>query len=95
MTESSAAPAKGLLGSSALLALGLGVSQVLAYALNVVGARVLGPAQYGALSALLSLVVIGNVVSLRCRRSPHAASRSARILGARRRWGWRRASPSR
>ena len=64
MTESSAAPAKGLLGSSALLALGLGVSQVLAYALNVVGARVLGPAQYGALSALLSLVVIGNVVSL-------------------------------
>ncbi len=64
MTESSAAPAKGLLGSSALLALGLGVSQVLAYALNVVGARVLGPSQYSALSALLSLVVIGNVVSL-------------------------------
>jgi O-antigen/teichoic acid export membrane protein len=64
VSESTGAPRTGLVGSSALLAVGLGVAQVLAYALNVAGARVLGPAEYSELGALLSLVVIGNVVAL-------------------------------
>jgi O-antigen/teichoic acid export membrane protein len=53
-----------LLGSSALLALGLAVGQVLGYAVNVVGARVLGPVAFGELGALLNILLIGNVVSL-------------------------------
>ncbi len=53
-----------LLGSSALLAVGLAVGQVLGYALNVVGARVLGPASFGELGALLGILLIGNVVAL-------------------------------
>ena len=66
MSASSDAPVRrgALLSSSALLAAGLAVSQILAYALNVLGARVLGPAGYGELGSLLSLVVIGNVASL-------------------------------
>jgi O-antigen/teichoic acid export membrane protein len=64
VSESTGAPRSGLVGSSALLAVGLGVAQVLAYALNVAGARVLGPAEYSELGALLSLIVIGNVVAL-------------------------------
>lgn len=66
MSASSDAPVRrgALLSSSALLAAGLAVSQILAYALNVLGARVLGPAEYGELGSLLSLVVIGNVASL-------------------------------
>jgi O-antigen/teichoic acid export membrane protein len=55
---------EALLGSSALLALGLAVGQVLGYALNVVGARVLGPALFGELGALLGILLIGNVVAL-------------------------------
>lgn len=55
---------RALVSSSALLAVGLAVGQLLAYALNVVGARVLGPEGYGELGTLLGLVVLGNVVSL-------------------------------
>lgn len=64
MSESTGVPRSGLVGTSAVLAVGLGVAQVLAYALNVAGARVLGPAEYGELGALLSLIVIGNVAAL-------------------------------
>lgn len=55
---------EALLGSSALLVLGLAVGQVLGYALNVVGARVLGPSSFGELGALLGVLLIGNVVAL-------------------------------
>ena len=55
---------EALLGSSALLALGLAVGQVLGYALNVIGARVLGPSSFGELGALLGVLLIGNVVAL-------------------------------
>ncbi len=55
---------RALLGSSALLAVGLAVGQVLGYAVNVVGARLLGPAAFGELGALLNVLLIGNVVSL-------------------------------
>lgn len=68
MSESPAASAparrEALVGSAALLAVGLAVGQVLGYALNVVGARVLGPASFGELGALLGVLLIGNVVAL-------------------------------
>jgi O-antigen/teichoic acid export membrane protein len=66
VSASSRTPARrgALLSSSALLAVGLAVSQVLAYALNVLGARLLGPAEFGELGSLLGLIVIGNVASL-------------------------------
>lgn len=66
MSESPAVPRRreALVGSAALLALGLAVGQVLGYALNVVGARVLGPASFGELGALLGVLLIGNVVAL-------------------------------
>ncbi len=54
----------GLLAGSAVVAVGLAVGQILGYLLNVVGARVLGPARYGELGALLGLLLIGNVVAL-------------------------------
>jgi O-antigen/teichoic acid export membrane protein len=56
--------ARPLAVGSAVVALGLGVGQVLGYLLNVVGARVLGPAAYGELGALLGLLLIGNVLPL-------------------------------
>lgn len=46
------------------VAVGLGLAQVLAYAFTVACARILGPAQFGALSALLAVILIANVVSL-------------------------------
>lgn len=47
-----------------MLAAGLAVGQLLGYAVNVVGARVLGPPSFGELGALLNILLIGNVVSL-------------------------------
>lgn len=53
-----------LLRGTAAVAIGLGVAQVLGYGLNLVGARVLGPDTFGAFGALMSLLLIGNVVAL-------------------------------
>lgn len=51
-----------LLGSSVVVAVGLAVGQVLGYAVNVAGARLLGPAGYSALGSLLAVVLIASVV---------------------------------
>ncbi|MBI1377188.1 MAG: polysaccharide biosynthesis protein [Frankiales bacterium] len=56
--------ARGLVGAAALVALGIGTAQVATYALNLVGARRLGPEGFGALASLLGVVAIGNVVAL-------------------------------
>lgn len=58
------AGARPLAVGSAVVALGLAVGQVLAYLVNVVGARALGPAEYGELGALLNLLLIGSVLAL-------------------------------
>jgi O-antigen/teichoic acid export membrane protein len=55
---------RALVGPGVVVAAGLAVGQVLAYALAVIGARVLGPARFGELSALNNLLVIGAVVAL-------------------------------
>jgi O-antigen/teichoic acid export membrane protein len=51
-----------LLGSSVVVAAGLAVGQVLGYAVNVVGARLLGPEGYSVLGSLLAVLLIGSVV---------------------------------
>jgi O-antigen/teichoic acid export membrane protein len=53
-----------LVGGGLLVAVSLGVGQVLAYAQTLVAARTLTPAQFGAFSALLALILIGNTVAL-------------------------------
>jgi len=55
---------RALLSSSVLVALGLAVAQVLAYLLNVAAARLLGPQTYGALAALMSVLLITSTVAL-------------------------------
>lgn len=52
------------LGGAALVAVGLGVGQLAIYALNLVGARWLSRAEFGALATLLTLMAVGSVVSL-------------------------------
>jgi O-antigen/teichoic acid export membrane protein len=54
----------GLAGGVAIVAIGLMVAQVATYAVNLVAARVLGAANFGALATLLTLLAIGNVVAL-------------------------------
>lgn len=53
-----------LVGGGLLVAVALGVGQVLAYAQTLVAARVLTAAQFGAFQALLALLLIGNTVAL-------------------------------
>lgn len=55
-------PRHSLLGSSLVVAVGLAVGQVLAYAVNVAGARLLGPEGYSVLGSLLAVLLIGAVV---------------------------------
>jgi len=64
VTVGERSPARRLAGSGIVVAAGMAVGQVLAYGLAVVGARVLGPARFGELSALTGLLVIGGVLGL-------------------------------
>ncbi len=56
--------AQRLVGGGLMVAVALGIGQVLAYAQTLVAARTLSPAQFGAFSALLALLLIGNTVAL-------------------------------
>src|SRR5690625_3652300 len=61
----SAVPSRGgLFGSASAVAIGTGLANVSAYALTVIGARTLGVGEFGAFSALLALVIVGNVAAL-------------------------------
>ena len=53
-----------LLSGSILVAVGLAVAQALAYLLNLVAARLLGPQTYGAFAALMSVMLIASTVAL-------------------------------
>ncbi len=57
-------PRLGLLRGTTLVAIALAGAQVAAYLVNIVSARALGPDQFGILSAMLGLILIGNVVAL-------------------------------
>ncbi|MEZ5119271.1 MAG: hypothetical protein R2686_05105 [Candidatus Nanopelagicales bacterium] len=63
-TEDTASGAQKLVGGGLLVAVALGIGQVLAYAQTLVAARTLTPAQFGAFSALLALLLIGNTIAL-------------------------------
>lgn len=54
----------GLHASAGLVAVGTSVAGALGYVLTVVGARWLGPDEFGAFSALLAIIVVGNVAAL-------------------------------
>lgn len=64
MSTDDTAPGRTLVGGGLLVAVALGVGQVLAYAQTLVAARTLTPAEFGAFSALLALALIGNTVAL-------------------------------
>lgn len=56
--------AQKLVGGGLLVAVALGVGQLLAYAQTLVAARTLDPAAFGAFQALLALLLIGNTIAL-------------------------------
>jgi O-antigen/teichoic acid export membrane protein len=64
MSTEDTGSSRELLGGGLLVAVALGVGQVMAYAQTLVAARALTPAQFGAFSALLALTLIGNTVAL-------------------------------
>ncbi|HQR78880.1 MAG TPA: hypothetical protein PLT68_01535 [Actinomycetota bacterium] len=63
-TDDTTSGAGKLVGGGLLVAVALGIGQLLAYAQTLVAARTLTPAQFGAFSALLALLLIGNTVAL-------------------------------
>jgi O-antigen/teichoic acid export membrane protein len=54
----------GLLGGTMLIALAMGVQNVSTYGFTIVAARFLGPSEYGALAAVMGLLLVVNVVAL-------------------------------
>ena len=54
---------------------------VTVYAFNVLAARLLVPREFGALTALFGIILVGSVARSACRRSPPAASPSPRRRG--------------
>lgn len=63
-TDDTARDTQKLVGGGLLVAVALGVGQLLAYAQTLVAARTLDPAQFGAFQALLALLLIGNTIAL-------------------------------
>lgn len=55
---------RGLLHGAALVALATALANALGYLLTIVAARALAPAGFGAFSALLAAIIIGNVAAL-------------------------------
>jgi O-antigen/teichoic acid export membrane protein len=54
----------GLLGGTMLIAVAMGVQNLSAYGFTIIAARLLGPGDYGALAAVMGLLLVVNVVSL-------------------------------
>ena len=53
-----------VIGKAGTVAVGASVANALGYVLTVAAARLLGPAEFGAFSALLALVIVGNVAAM-------------------------------
>ena len=58
------APSSSVVRQGALVAVALTAANVLSYGVSVVASRRLGPAEFGIFAAMLSLVIVGVVVSL-------------------------------
>lgn len=54
----------GLLRGTMLIAIAMGVQNVSTYGFTIIAARLLGPSQYGALAAVMGLLLVVNVVAL-------------------------------
>lgn len=54
----------GVFGGTMLIAVAMGVQNLSAYGFTIIAARLLGPRQYGALAAVMGLLLVVNVVSL-------------------------------
>ncbi|MGH3509133.1 MAG: lipopolysaccharide biosynthesis protein [Nocardioidaceae bacterium] len=52
------------LGGASVIAVAMGVMNVTTYGFTIIAARVLGPEEYGALAAVMGLLLVVNVVSL-------------------------------
>ena len=63
-TVAGAPPRPALLRAGVLVGVGTAVANACAYALNAVVARALGPGEFGAVGALLALVLVGSVPAL-------------------------------
>ncbi len=55
---------RALVSHTLIVAVALGVGQLLAYAVSVIAARVLGPEQFGVFAALLGILLIGSVLAM-------------------------------
>ena len=55
---------RALVSHSLVVAIALGVGQLLAYAVSVIAARRLGPEQFGIFAALLGILLIGSVLAM-------------------------------
>lgn len=64
--------------SAGLLALGTSLGNLLGYVLTVAGARRLGPHEFGAFSALLALIIVGNVAALAVQATTARAAATGR-----------------
>jgi O-antigen/teichoic acid export membrane protein len=54
----------GWLVGSGVIAVAMGVMNLTTYGFTILAARLLGPAEYGALAAVMGLLLVVNVVSL-------------------------------
>lgn len=54
----------GLLRGTVLIAVAMGVQNLSTYGFTIIAARMLGPSEYGALAAVMGLLLVVNVVSL-------------------------------
>ncbi len=55
---------RGVLRGSAVIAVAMGVMNVTTYAFTILAARLLGPVEYGAVAAVMGLLLVLNVMSL-------------------------------
>ncbi len=64
MARVSAPSRPGLLRGTMLIAVAMGVQNLSTYGFTIIAARMLGPSEYGALAAVMGLLLVVNVVSL-------------------------------
>jgi hypothetical protein len=98
LTETTFPTSSRARGGGFAVAVALAAANLLGYGFNLVASRRLGPAGYGAVAALLGLVLIGNVIALalqavvarRAVRARHEAEAgSAMVTGWANRLAWR------
>jgi hypothetical protein len=93
VTEPTTAGPSRARGGATAVAAAMAAANALGYGLNLVASRQLGPAGYGALAALLGLVLIGNVVALALQavvaRHAAAAGGDPAAVGWATSLGWR------